>query len=134
MKLTVNQPTEIEVDAIHCVVPVKYGEEFMPGDFPHRKGDVWDITIDLETSTIRDWPEEVFGDISMEVRDGGCYYLLGPDGEIVATLDDDYVPDCLPNECGDYFEMQIDGTGRITNWTADTDDIRYSFFGDNGED
>ena len=133
MKLTVLKPTEIEVDAIRCVLDVRYGEEDMPADYPHRRDNVWDVTIDLETGQIRDWPKGVEPlDLGMKVTDCGNYYLLSGKTP-VACLEDDYVPRCVPGQYGDYVDFKIDEHGRITNWDADAVEVRRSFFPEDRE-
>lgn len=117
MKLTIMRPVTVEVDAIRCVVPVNYGTEDMPEDYPHRTRDTWDVTFDVATGQIRDWPEgvEPLG-LHMKVVDGGRYYIMCGNG-IVASMEEEYVPDCFPGtHYGDYLIFDIDASGRITNW------------------
>lgn len=130
MKLSVMKRGEVEMEAaaIRCVLNIEYGDEDMPTDFPHRKHETWDVTIDIETGQIRDWPNghEPY-DLYMKVTDGGSYYLLDKDGRQLAVLENEYVPDCIPGEYGDYIDFKIDGSGRITNWSLDADDVVESF-------
>lgn len=127
MKLTILKPFVIEVDAIRCVLPVRYEEEDMPYDFPHRVGDVWEIWIDIETGQIRDWPtgQEPYS-LCMKVCDSGSYYLMHGQEEIEA-IEEDYVPNCIPGDYGDYVKFEIDASGRITNWETDAAEIMESF-------
>jgi len=128
MKITVLKPTEIDVDAIRCVLAVRYTDEDMPFDYPHRKGDTWAVTIDINTGQIHDWPKGVEPlDLYMKVCDEGSYYLLSGD-TIVAKREGDYVPDCVPGAYGDYVEFKIDENGFICNWEATASDIASSFF------
>lgn len=135
MIVTKSQPVEVEVSAIRISVPVRYDEEDMPKDYPHRTGDVWTVTVDVETGQIRDWPAGVEPrDIEMKVVDGGTYELLDPAGKVVAGIEQDYVPDCIPGDYGDYIDFKIDATGRIANWKADAAAIQRSFLGDEDDD
>lgn len=134
MKLTIMRPVTIEVDAIRCVVPVNYGTEDMPEDYPHRTCDTWDVTFDVETGQIRDWPEGVEPlDLHMKVVDGGMYYMLHGD-DVVARMEEQYVPDYFPDvHYGDYIIFDIDGNGRITNWQQPGPDELAESFGMSNE-
>lgn len=121
MIFTVTKPTQIEVSAIHIILPVNYGTEDIPQDFPRRFprriGDCWDVKIDLETGRILndDWPTGEF-ELSMKVKDQGTYKLLGSDGKVVAKIEEDYVPHCVvPGQYGDYVELSIKD-GVVMNW------------------
>lgn len=115
VKITVNRPVELELAKIRVTLPVRYGDEDIPDDFPLRHGDQWNAVIDLETGIIEGWPAGRAGKLSMKVCDEGVYELLGPDGFAVSRLQD-YVPDVVPGDFGDYVNLEIDSTGRITNW------------------
>ena len=104
---------------IRVRVPVDYGEEDMPNNYPHRKDDAWDVLIDVETGQIQDWPAGTPPRaLCMKVADGGSYYLLDADKKVLATIDDGYVPCCLSDEDNDYLEFSIDANGRIDSWDA----------------
>ena len=124
MKMRMKTQSEVEVDVrtLHCILPVDYDEEDMPSDYPHRKGDMWDVRIDVETGQIQDWPgpREAL-DLYMKVVDGGRYYLLDGAGQRVVSIEDDYVPRGIPGAYGDYVNFKIDGDGRITNWSFDAE-------------
>lgn len=51
MKTTALRPAEVEIAAVEISVPVKYGDEDMPDDFPFRHRDMWCVTVDAECST-----------------------------------------------------------------------------------
>jgi hypothetical protein len=107
---------EIDVKFVRIVVPVKYDTEDMPQDFPYRKGDMWDVIVDFETGVIEQWPG-VAHDLHMKVTDGGSYYLLGKDREVIAKLEEEYVPHgVVPGSYGDYIEMSIAADGTIKEW------------------
>jgi hypothetical protein len=116
MKFKVTAPIEIDVKKIRIFVPVKYGEDDMPNDFPFRIGDSWAVTIDVEEGKILDWPEGIAHKLEMKVTDGGSYYLLGGANDVLASLEQDYVPDCIPGSYGDYIDLDIAEDGTIMNW------------------
>lgn len=116
MKAHVTRKVEIEVATVDISVAVRYGDEDMPYDFPKRSGDVWSITVDIDTGTIRNWPNYV-ANVHMKVCDCGTYTLRDQAGKEVAKIVQDYVPHGLiPGEYGDYIIMAIDACGVITNW------------------
>ncbi len=116
MKAPVMQRVEIEIATVDIKVPVRYGDEDMPYDFPKRSGDVWAITVDIDTGTIRNWPNYV-ANVHMKVCDEGEYTLRDASGKEVAKKEFDYVPHGLiPGKYGDYIIMNIDACGVITNW------------------
>ena len=122
MKVTVTKPVEIDIAYVRISVAVKYDEEDIPNDFPFRKGDQWDIIVDIETGKIVDWPEGVEHDLHMKVTDSGSYWFLDAAKLPVGWIDEDYVPnDVVPGSYGDYIEMQIAGDGTITNWPKSPD-------------
>jgi hypothetical protein len=117
MKATIKKPADIEIAAVNIQVAVRYGDEDMPFDFPHRKDDMWDITVDIDTGRIRDWPADRAEDVYMKVCDCGSYYLLDAAGKRVGFIENDYVPHgVVPGEYGDYIDLQINEDGVITNW------------------
>lgn len=122
MKVTVNRPVEVEVKFVRMSVAVRYGEDDMPNDFPFRRNDIWDVTIDADTGTILDWPHGISHGLYMKVVDQGSYWLLDADRQIIATIKDDYVPHgVIPGSYGDYVEVDIDSDGRIANWPSTID-------------
>ena len=56
--------------------------------------------------------------VHAKVRDSCSYALLGVEGNEVATIDDEYVPEFFPEEhFGDYLILEIElSTGQILNW------------------
>lgn len=115
MKIFVMRRMEVDVDSVRMVLPVRYDEEDIPNDFPHRMGDTWDITVDIETGQIFSWPVGVSHEVDIKVVDMGSYYLMNG-SEVVGSREEDYVPDCIPGRYGDYVEFNIDAAGFITNW------------------
>ena len=56
--------------------------------------------------------------VHVKVCDSGSYDLRDVKGDIVGTIEQDYVPSFFPGEhYGDYLILNIDiETGQITNW------------------
>lgn len=120
MKITVPSAKEIEITHVLIDVPVRYDEEDIPNDFPLRQGNRWRGTVDIDTGKIKEWPAGKSGDIEfMKVCDSGSYALLDAQGNAVAKLENDYVPNNLipPDDgYGDYISLFIDEAGVVTNW------------------
>jgi len=124
MKFTVNKPVEVEISHVLINVPVRYGEEEIPNDFPLRDGETWRATVELDTGKIVEWPADKpeRHSLSMKVRDEGTYKLLDPRGNQEGrTSPGYYVPHgVVPGEFGDYIHLEIEG-GIITNWPKKPD-------------
>lgn len=132
MKAIVMQPTEIDIRSVVLNLPVRYDDEDMPYDFPHRDGDVWCVEVLVDSGQILDWPDDVEHDLYMKVTDSGSYELRDAGGNGLAGIHQDYVPHGLvPGEWGDYVHLKIGGGGVITNWPEQPD---VSEFFPNGED
>lgn len=119
MKVSYRRIEEVvaNIAAVKILVPVNYGEDDMPNDFPHRHGDMWDVTINADTGQIRDWPAGVEHKLHMKVTDCGTYTLLGDDGRALFCIEQDYVPHgVVPGEYGDYVILDIGPDGVIRNW------------------
>ena len=140
MKFEKKEIVEYDVDKIRCMMGVRYwegayvnGEEDTDGDkIPLRKGDTWDITIDLESGTIENWPKNVTASVDYKVCDAGVYRLVSTDGNVVVERDG-YVPSFLcPTKSGygDYVIMDIDENGYIDNWGVDRYDLDHYFQND----
>jgi hypothetical protein len=117
MKVTVKRPVEIEVDSVRIEVQPRCADEDLPANFPGRDGEMWCATVNIDTGQIEDWPQGHAHDLYTKVCDCGSYYLQSG-GTIIASIEQDYVPSIVPNDYGDYLRLNIDATGRITNWDA----------------
>lgn len=76
----------------------------------------FDITIDVNTGHIENWPSGVTAKTWYKVSDC-CKILVDGFKEY-----DDYVPEFLSiyaNGCGDYIFIEIDGDGIIKDWNPD---------------
>lgn len=120
MKLTIIERREIEAKYLTISVAVRYEDEDMPYDAPLRQRNIWVATIDLDAHTIRNWPQGKTLNFDMKVCDQGTYVLLDENWNDVRRLEDEYVPNSLlPGRYGDYLTLDIDETGKITNWKDD---------------
>lgn len=122
IKIEVTEEREIDVSFVGISVHVRYDEEQIPNDFPLRKNDMWNATIEANTGRILNWPEHPACQLHLKVVDEGKYHLLDSVGEKIATLEDAYVPHgVIPGEYGDYIILDISEKGIITNWPAQID-------------
>ena len=122
MKYTFNKPVTVEVTHIRVEAAVRYDDEDMPNDFPFRESDMWKAVIEIDTGIIVGWPQGATGDFYMKVCDEGTYTLLDIKGNEVAKIENGYVPNgILPGDYGDYLGLDIDATGKITNWPKKPD-------------
>lgn len=125
MKITVLRPTEITITHIKLTLPVRYGEQDIPKDFPLRSGDVWQAMVNIDTGVIDNWPIGESGVLEMKVCDEGTYMLytyFGDHWDAVAKIKQDYVPHgVVPGRYGDYVRLEIDASGCITNWPKKPD-------------
>jgi hypothetical protein len=116
MKVNILKPVEVNVCIVNIDVPVHYGDEDIPFDAPRRNGDMWRADVVVDSGQIRHWPEGKELKLHMKVCDSGVYTLYNEHYEVITVLED-YVPHSLiPGSWGDYIELDIDQTGKITNW------------------
>ena len=83
----------------------------------------WRITIDLDTGTILDWPNNVDAFVHYKVCDDGSYCVLDENMNEINSFNN-YVPQILAYAsddygCGDYIIMSIDRYGKIAIWPKD---------------
>ena len=117
MQVKINILKTVNITRVFISLPVRYGDEDIPYDFPLRSGDVWEATIFIESGRILYWPQGVSGYLFMKVCDSGCYNFIDDDGNCVQEICD-YVPhEVIPGEFGDYVKFNIDESGFITNWS-----------------
>lgn len=119
MKTLIKVEKEVDIKMVKVDVAVRYGEEDISNDFPLRKGDMWSAIIDIDQKKVLDWPQGKTGEFYMKICDEGSYFLLDAEGNTVASIENDYVPNSLlPGQYGDYLEMKINEDGIITNWKS----------------
>jgi hypothetical protein len=90
----------------------------MPTDFPGLSDDKknWHAVVDIDTGFISGWPLGNARKMHVKVCDAGLYTLYDADGNSIARIDG-YVPHgVVPGSYGDYVELTIDESGKITNW------------------
>jgi hypothetical protein len=130
MKTKVSVMKDVEIRTLEVNAGVRYwkdatvnGVEDVNGDLiPCRKGDMWNLLIDIDNGVIINWKQGVKADVHYKVCDAGSYYLRDDDGNAALSIEDDYVPSILcPTESGygDYIIMSIDENGKIDGWKVD---------------
>jgi len=116
MLYDIPKTVETDIRFVKIDVNIRHEEDF-PKDFPFRHGSTWSLTIDIDSGVILDWPQGVSGDLYMKVCDEGSYYLFDADMNQVGAIASGYVPnDLIPGDYGDYIGLEIDATGKVTNW------------------
>ncbi|MDY0487291.1 hypothetical protein K7G92_000771 [Pasteurella canis] len=135
MKIQIPTTKEINVKYLELILPVRYGDEDMPYNFPLRNGDMWQAVVDLETRQIENWPQGQSSKIEMKVCDEGCYKLLDENKQTVLAINQYYVPHgVVPGEYGDYVSLNIDEIGKITNMPKKLDFSEFTHRDDEEED
>lgn len=133
MKITITRPSEIEVSHVLIDVPVSYGTEEIPDNFPLRVADRWRAKIHLETGCIDGWPQGVPAELFLTVRDSGAYSLLAPDGSEIVKRES-YVPNrVIPGDYGDTIQFKVASNGMIEGWRQPTQRDFEAFFSDEEE-
>lgn len=132
MEVTVTVKRKEKVKTLEVMAKARYWEDSIingvpdeNGDLtPCRKSDMWCPVIDVETGTITNWEKGKKAEIHFKVCDAGSYYLKNEAGEIVASIEQDYVPKMMcpkENGYGDYIIMNIDENGNIEKWNPTTE-------------
>ena len=131
MKLKVKSWSEVEIKTVVIDLRPRYigdtDDDDMPTDFPLLSADKtqWVARVDIDTGIIEGWPAGETRNMHVKVCDEGIYRLLDGDGTEVAMIAG-YVPHgVVPGSYGDYVELTIDETGRITNWPEQPDVSRF---------
>ncbi len=106
---------EVDIDDVMIRVPVREDDD-MPEDYPGRFGNEWTAHVYPNTGQIKRWLDGFPSlNLCLKVTNQGTYVASSGDDVIVA-VEQDYVPSWIPNEFGDYIELDISSTGRIQNW------------------
>ena len=131
MKTTVRIEKEVDIAAILIDIAPRYigdGEDYdMPTDFPMLNSEktAWVAKVDIDTGQIFGWPAGEVRKMHVKVCDAGIYTLYDREGVEIAVFNG-YVPnDVVPGSYGDYVELEIDGSGIITNWPKHPDVSRF---------
>ncbi len=119
MKFTVTKPVELDIALVRISIPVRdepVEDGGMLPNFPFRRGNTWTATVAIDTGRIQLWNERGTFWLFEKVVDQGTYELLDVDGDVLATIENDYVPNgVVPGQYGDYVDLKI-VDGVITNW------------------
>lgn len=138
-KLTISVKQQVAVKYLHAEMNVRYWEDASVNGvdeqdedpkIPLRRGDTWEICVDLETGKISNWPQGTTAKTHYKVCDAGIYRALTSDNEVIAERDW-YVPEMLcpgGDGYGDYVIMNILEDGTIEGFKPD-----LSFFEDDEE-
>lgn len=95
---------------------------------PLLNGDMWRGTIDLSNSTIIGWPQGIEDCVYDKVGDLGSYYLLDENKNVIASIENNYVPNgCIPGTYGDYIDLEVSREGVVTNMPAELDFSKFNF-------
>lgn len=128
MKTTVKIKKQLEIKTVVIDITPRYigdsDDDDMPTDFPllNDAKDAWSARVDIDTGVIENWPVGDARQMYVKVYDEGTYRLLDSDGNEVASIINDYVPNgVVPGSYGDYIELTIDENGTITNWPSNPD-------------
>lgn len=136
MRITIKRPTIINAARIRCHLPVvSHYLDDQPElrEFPGFSNNTIVFTLDLETAKVVDWPAGLECDLNLKVVDQGTYTLLASDGSVLATLEEEYVPSCIPQEWGDYVILSVKGDGSVYDgdgdrWMPNEDGVAEAFF------
>lgn len=134
MKYVVKVKKEIEIKTVTIQVSPRHigeGDDFdISPSFPGLTNGILTLDIDIDTGVISGWPNGVEQEAFIKVCDAGGYYLKDDGGNIVAQIEEDYVPNGLiPGEYGDYIDLSVDGSGKVARWPA-RPDLSAFFAGD----
>jgi hypothetical protein len=138
MKFTLQKTIDEEVEITTLLVKagVRYWEDSkINGEYakedgnivPCKIGNYWRPMIDVEKGLIVNWEIGKTADIHFKVCDEFAAKLVNPNGEVILSVEDAYVPKCLcPKEdgYGDYIIMDIDENGYIQNWKFGISDLK----------
>lgn len=137
MKIKLKIEKEFDVKYLAVTAGIRYAEDVsVDGErleedsdlsqIPCHDGEYWQVIIDVDNGIIANWPKGVAADIYAKVCDDGTYSILDKNKQVIKTLDQSYVPDCLAindNGYGDYIIMTIDADGKIKDWNPSFDEF-----------
>jgi hypothetical protein len=118
----------VDIHALRMVVPISRVILDIAHDTPGRKGDMFDLTIYLDTLKVRRWPKG-YGRACyfVEVADKGTYQLLNVYGDVEAELKNVPVPDFLPRYDDDFLNLRVTIDGTVSNWEPTPKEIAKAF-------
>lgn len=124
MKVKIKVEKEVDIKYCQLRVEPRYwedadvnGVEDIDTQIPCQEDGLWCPLIDIDNGIIVNWDMGVTAITHYKVCDAGSYYLQDENFNTILSIVNDYVPNKLiPGEYGDYIAMNIDKTGKITNW------------------
>lgn len=107
MKVKIKVEKEVEIKTLKVDAGVRYWEDSIVngiedtnGDLiPFRVDDRWRPVINIDTGIVINWPRGMTAKISYNICDDGNYYILDNNGDVVLSIEDDYVPRILCPIC-----------------------------------
>ena len=130
--MEIQYPKTVTAEArfIRCTLPIRHQEEIdaMGPGFPGLVGMVLDITLDIDTRSVVDWPAGRVSEVFIDVCDKGIYVLLDGDGIPIAHRRDCRVLRCLPRECNADFIARIGADGVVEGWRPTAAEVVDSFW------
>lgn len=135
MKTEITITKEFDLKVLQLKAGVRYWEDSEvngvadeTGDLiPCRSGDLWCPIIDIDTGVITNWEKGKTAEIHYKVCDQCSWDIIDDKGEIVQSVEDEYVPYCLGIEdssFGDYIIFNVDENGKINNWKFNPKDFQ----------
>lgn len=125
MRVKFKRMVEIEHDARYLVIIIPVDDDDMPANYPGRDDDEWRAVVDVDsgilmTETFCPWPSGYALDLQAKPRDSGTYKVLAENGELIAQVEQEYVPGWIPGDYGDYICLNIGDDGKVANWCPET--------------
>lgn len=128
MKFIVTKPTEIDVQKVRIDISPRHignGDDYdLQLDTPmlNETKDSWQADVMIGSGQILDWPDGIELDLYCKVCDAGSYHLLDNEDNVIASIEDNYVPHgVVPGDYGDYVDLKIGSDGVIKNWPQKPD-------------
>lgn len=133
-KICIKQERDVEIKSILLDLPIRYKDEVIPFDFPcrvpgpgvdHDNYDRLQLLVDISTGEILapKYPKDFKYFNSIKVCDEGIYILYDEQNKEVARHEC-YVPRCVPNDYGDYVNLDIED-GFIKNWGSPDNFVEF---------
>lgn len=127
MKAKIKVKQEVDIKNLLVKAGVRYyedatvnGVEDTNGELiPCKVGELWCPVIDVGSGVIINWKQGVKAEVHYKVCDDGSYYFEDANGNILLSIEQNYVPKIMcPKEegYGDYIIMDIDENGKIADW------------------
>ena len=135
MKHTIKIEKEVDFKEIVLKAGVRYWEDTevngepdtLEGEnIPCKHLSLWMPHIEIETGRIINWTQGVTAVVHYKVVDCCSWDLKDETGEVIISVENEYVPSSLcPKESGygDYIIMDIDENGMIQDWDCDIEDF-----------